>query len=97
MTHVLFIFWVNITRFAKINRDKQVAMLLVEQNATVALRYASYGYVMENGRVVIDGAASDLAANPVVQEFYLGIAPEGSEQKSFRNVKNYRRDKAWMS
>jgi branched-chain amino acid transport system ATP-binding protein len=82
---------------AKINRDKKVAMLLVEQNATVALRYASYGYVMENGRVVIDGAAPDLAANPVVQEFYLGIAPEGSEKKSFRNVKNYRRDKAWMS
>ena len=82
---------------AKINRDKQVAMLLVEQNAVVALRYASYGYVMENGRVVIDGPAGDLASDPVVQEFYLGIAPEGSEKKSFRDVKSYRRSKAWMA
>lgn len=82
---------------SKINREKQVAMLLVEQNATVALRYASYGYVMESGRVVIDGPASDLVSNPDVQELYLGISPEGSEQKSFRNVRNYRRSKAWMA
>ena len=71
-----------------------VTFLLAEQNTAVALRYADYGYILENGRVVMDGVASDLAINEDVKEFYLGFASGG--RKSFRDVKSYRRRKRWL-
>ena len=69
-----------------------LTLLIVEQNTRVALDIADYGYVMENGHIVMEGAASDLAANEDVREFYLGLNLEG-ERKSFREVKHYRRRK----
>jgi branched-chain amino acid transport system ATP-binding protein len=72
-----------------------VSFLLAEQNTMVALRYADYGFVLENGRVVMDGAARDLAANEDVKEFYLGLSSGG--RKSFRDVKHYRRRKRWLA
>lgn len=72
-----------------------VAILLVEQNAAMALDLASYGYVMENGKVVIDGKSSDLRADKDIQEFYLGLGREGT--RSYRHVKLYRRRKRWLS
>ena len=71
-----------------------VSFLLAEQNTNMALRYASHGYILENGRVVMDGAASALAANEDVKEFYLGVA--GGRRKSFRDVKHYKRRKRWL-
>ncbi len=79
----------------KLNEQEDVSFLLAEQNTNVALRYAHYGYILESGRVVMDGSASDLRENPDVKEFYLGVAEEG--QKSFRNVRSYRRRKRWLS
>ena len=67
---------------------------LAEQNTNIALRYANYGYVLENGRVVMDGEASELRENEDVKEFYLGVGGEG--RKNFRDVKNYRRRKRWL-
>jgi branched-chain amino acid transport system ATP-binding protein len=81
----------------RINREQGTAMLLVEQNARIALAAASTGYIMENGRVVINGASSTLLADPDVQRFYLGYSEEGAEQTSFRNVKHYKRRKRWLS
>jgi branched-chain amino acid transport system ATP-binding protein len=78
-----------------LNRSEGVSFLLAEQNTYMALKYARYGYILENGRVVMDGEASALAANEDVKEFYLGIA-EG-KQKSFRDLKHYKRRKRWLA
>ncbi|MGD8228103.1 MAG: ABC transporter ATP-binding protein [Desulfobacteraceae bacterium] len=80
---------------SQINREEKTAILLVEQNAIAALDVASYGYVMENGRVVLDGTASDLKENEDVKEFYLGFGAL-SERKSYRDVKHYKRRKRWL-
>lgn len=80
---------------ASLNRNEQVTFLLAEQNTTVALRYATYGYILETGRVVMDGEASQLAQNEDVKEFYLGVS--GENRRSFRDVKHYRRRKRWLS
>jgi branched-chain amino acid transport system ATP-binding protein len=81
---------------ARINAEQHVSMLLVEQNASVALAVASYGYIMENGKIVIDGAAERLAADPDVREFYLGMGGAG-EARSYRAIKHYKRRKRWLS
>ena len=78
-----------------LNQKEGVSFLLAEQNTNMALRYADYGYILENGRVVMDGIASDLASNEDVKEFYLGIA-EG-KRKSFREGKHYKRRKRWLA
>ncbi|MCP5150058.1 MAG: ABC transporter ATP-binding protein [Ectothiorhodospiraceae bacterium] len=79
----------------QLNEHEGVTFLLAEQNTTVALRYATYGYILETGRVVLDGAASVLAQNEDVKEFYLGMSAGG--RKSFRDVKHYRRRKRWLA
>ena len=79
----------------RLNEAEGVTFLLAEQNTTMALRYANYGYILENGRVVMDGEAADLAENEDVKEFYLGVS--GGGRRSFRNVKAYRRRKRWLS
>ena len=71
-----------------------MTFLLAEQNTNVALRNADYGYILESGRIVMDGPAAELAENEDVKEFYLGVAQEG--RKSFRDVKAYRRRKRWL-
>ena len=78
-----------------LNGKERVSFLLAEQNTMVALRYANYGYILENGRVVMDGRASDLASNEDVKEFYLGLSTAG--RRSFRDVKHYRRRKRWLA
>ncbi len=78
----------------QLNEKEGVTFLLAEQNTNVALRYADYGYILENGRVVLDGAADDLANNEDVKEFYLGLSTQG--RKSFREVKHYKRRKRWL-
>jgi branched-chain amino acid transport system ATP-binding protein len=78
----------------RINSELGVTILLVEQNARMALSVAQYGYVMEQGKVVLDGTAEALAANEDVKEFYLG--GHGAERKSFRNLKSYKRRKRWL-
>ncbi|QKH36041.1 ABC transporter ATP-binding protein [Achromobacter pestifer] len=78
-----------------LNQRERVSFLLAEQNTNIALRYADYGYILENGRVMMDGAASDLAQNEDVKEFYLGIS--SGERKSFRDNKFYRRRKRWLA
>ena len=78
-----------------INENEGVTFLLAEQNTNVALRYAHYGYILESGRVVMDGEAAELRENPDVKEFYLGMSEEG--RKSFRDVRSYRRRKRWLS
>lgn len=80
---------------ARLNREEGVSFLLAEQNATVALRVADYGYVLENGRVVLDGDAETLRANEDVKEFYLGLSTAG--RRSYRDVKHYRRRKRWLA
>ncbi|MEL6266675.1 MAG: ABC transporter ATP-binding protein, partial [Pseudomonadota bacterium] len=77
-----------------VNENEGVSFLLAEQNTNVALRFAHYGYILESGRVVMDGPAAELRENPDVKEFYLGMA-EG-ERKSFRDVRSYRRRKRWL-
>jgi len=79
----------------RLNKEEGVSFLLAEQNTSVALRYASYGYILENGRIVMDGDADKLASNEDVKEFYLGMA--AGERKSFRDVKHYRRRKRWLA
>jgi len=79
----------------KVNEQEGVTFLLAEQNTNVALRYAHYGYILENGRVVMDGPAAELRENPDVKEFYLGMSDEG--RKSFRDVRSYRRRKRWLA
>jgi branched-chain amino acid transport system ATP-binding protein len=78
-----------------LNQKEKVTFLLAEQNTHMALKYADYGYIMESGRVVMDGAASDLANNADVKEFYLGVG--GDERKSFKDVKSYKRRKRWLA
>jgi branched-chain amino acid transport system ATP-binding protein len=77
-----------------LNSKEGVSFLLAEQNTNMALKYASHGYILENGRVVMDGEARVLASNEDVKEFYLGVA--GDKRKSFRDVKHYRRRKRWL-
>jgi len=79
----------------KINQDQKAGILLVEQNAEAALNLAEYGYVMENGRIVLDGASEKLKDNEDIKEFYLGLSELGG-RKSFREVKHYKRRKRWL-
>jgi branched-chain amino acid transport system ATP-binding protein len=78
-----------------INTKERVSFLLAEQNTNVALRYASYGYILESGRVVMDGESTSLRENEDVKEFYLGVG--GGDRKSFRDVKSYKRRKRWLA
>jgi branched-chain amino acid transport system ATP-binding protein len=80
----------------RMNREEQMAILLAEQNAAMALRVVQYGYVMENGRIVLDGEAKMLRENEDVKEFYLGLTGVG-QRRSYRDVKHYRRRKRWLS
>ena len=79
----------------ELNQKERVSFLLAEQNTNIALRYADYGYILENGRVVMDGEAKRLRDNEDVKEFYLGLSTAG--RKSFRDIKFYRRRKRWLS
>ncbi len=79
----------------RLNQEEKVSILLAEQNASMALRYADYGYVLENGRVVFDDTAEVLSDNEDIKEFYLGLNASG--RKSYRDVKFYRRRKRWLS
>jgi branched-chain amino acid transport system ATP-binding protein len=78
-----------------LNQREKVSFLIAEQNTMVALRFADFGYILENGRVVMEGAAKELAANEDVKEFYLGLSSAG--RKSFRDVKSYKRRKRWLA
>jgi len=80
----------------RLNEEQGVTILLVEQNAALALEYADFGYVMENGSIVMEGEAESLRTNSDIQEFYLGMS-EGGERKSYRDVKTYRRRNRWLS
>ena len=79
----------------RLNAQEGMSILLAEQKTKMALRYAHYGYILENGRIVMDGSAASLRQNDDVKEFYLGLAATG--QKSYRDVKHYRRRKRWLS
>ena len=79
----------------RLNADQGLSVLLAEQNTNMALKYATYGYILENGRIVMDGAARALRENEDVAEFYLGIG--GGNRKSFRDVKSYKRRKRWLA
>ena len=79
----------------RLNEDEKVTFLLAEQNTNMALRYSRYGYILENGRVVMDGDAQTLLGNEDIKEFYLGSS--GGDQHNFRNMKQYRRRKRWLS
>lgn len=83
------------TIMKSLNESEGVSFLLAEQNANLALKYSNYGYILENGRVVLDGAAATLSENEDVKEFYLGVA-EG-KRKSFRDGKHYKRRKRWLA
>ena len=78
-----------------LNAKEGVSFLLAEQNTNIALRYATYGYILETGRVVMDGEAKALRENEDVKEFYLGVS--GGDRKSFRDVKSYKRRKRWLA
>jgi branched-chain amino acid transport system ATP-binding protein len=79
----------------KLNEEQGVSFLLAEQNTNVALRFAKYGYILESGRIVLDGEATALRENEDVKEFYLGVGGEG--RKSFKDVKHYKRRKRWLA
>ena len=79
----------------RLNTDEGVTFLLAEQNTNMALKYATYGYILENGRIVMDGEAQTLSENEDVKEFYLGLS--SGERKSYRDVKHYRRRKRWLA
>ena len=79
----------------ELNEKEGVSFLLAEQNTNIALRYAHYGYILENGRIVLDGEAAALRENQDVKEFYLGVS--GGDRKSFRDVKHYKRRKRWLA
>jgi branched-chain amino acid transport system ATP-binding protein len=79
----------------KLNAEQKVSFLLAEQNTNMALRFAHYGYILENGRVVLDGSADELRQNEDVKEFYLGLSAAG--RKSYREVKHYKRRKRWLA
>ena len=78
-----------------LNEKEGVSFLLAEQNTNVALRFAHQGYIMESGRIVMEGPAAELRENPDVKEFYLGMSDDG--RKSFRDVRSYRRRKRWLA
>ena len=78
----------------RLNAEQGLSVLLAEQNTNMALKYANYGYILENGRVVMDGEAKSLRENEDVREFYLGIG--GGDRRSFRDVKSYKRRKRWL-
>jgi branched-chain amino acid transport system ATP-binding protein len=80
----------------RISREEATSILLVEQNARMALSFSGYGYIMENGKIVLDGPSQKLSDNEDVKEFYLGLTKVGA-QKSYRNVKHYKRRKRWLS
>ena len=80
----------------RLNQQEKLTVLLVEQNATLALRIADHGYVMENGRIVLEGTGDSLRENPDIKEFYLGLTEVGA-RKSYRDVKHYKRRKRWLS
>jgi branched-chain amino acid transport system ATP-binding protein len=80
----------------RLNREEKLTVLLVEQNASLALDVAEHGYVMENGRIVLDGSAETLRENADIREFYLGLTEVGA-RKSYRDVKHYKRRKRWLS
>jgi branched-chain amino acid transport system ATP-binding protein len=80
---------------SRLNSDENVGFLVAEQNTNIALRYADYGYILENGRVVMDGAAAELRSNEDVKEFYLGLSASG--RKNYRDIKHYRRRKRWLA
>ena len=80
----------------RLNREQKLTVLLVEQNATLALTIAEHGYVMENGRIVLEGSAAALRDNADIKEFYLGLTEVGA-RKSYRDVKHYKRRKRWLS
>lgn len=79
----------------KINEEQGATIVLVEQNANMALQIAHYGYVMENGKIVMEGKAEELVENPDIKEFYLGMAASG-DMRAYRDVKSYRRRKRWL-
>jgi branched-chain amino acid transport system ATP-binding protein len=79
----------------RLNKEERVSFLLAEQNATIALKYADHGYILENGRIVLDGEGGKLRDNADVREFYLGLGSAG--RRSFRDVKHYRRRKRWLA
>lgn len=79
----------------KLNEEQGVSFLLAEQNTNIALRYAKYGYILESGRIVLDGEAQSLRENEDVKEFYLGVGGEG--RRSFKDVKHYKRRKRWLA
>jgi branched-chain amino acid transport system ATP-binding protein len=79
----------------RLNCEANVSFLVAEQNTAIALRFAEYGYILENGRVVLDGTRQSLAANEDVKEFYLGIA--AGSRRNFRDAKHYRRRKRWLA
>ena len=80
----------------RLNREENISILLVEQNAKLALSVAPYAYVMENGRIVMDDTAEKLRENPDIKDFYLGLTDVGG-RKSFRDVKHYKRRKRWLT
>jgi branched-chain amino acid transport system ATP-binding protein len=82
-------------RIRALNQELATTVLVVEQNARRALEIADHAYIMENGRIVLEGPAAELASNPDVQEFYLGLS-EGGARKSYRDVKHYKRRKRWL-
>jgi len=79
----------------RLNEEEKISMLLVEQNARIALQIAQYGYVLENGRVVLDGPSPKLRDNEDIKEFYLGLSQVG-ERKSYKAIKHYKRRKRWL-
>lgn len=78
-----------------INTEMKTTILVVEQNANIALKISDYAYIMESGKIVLEGASKELQNNPDVKEFYMGIT-QGGGRKSFKNVKSYKRRKRWM-
>jgi branched-chain amino acid transport system ATP-binding protein len=85
------------TIIARINRERGASMLLVEQNAAIAFAVSHYAYIMETGKIVIDGPVERLMRDQDVREFYLGMREGGGDHKSFRDVKHYKRRKRWLS
>jgi branched-chain amino acid transport system ATP-binding protein len=80
----------------RINREEKTSILLIEQNARLALNFSKYGYIMENGKIVLDGLCYSLMENEDVKEFYLGLS-DATQKKSYAQVKHYKRRKRWLS
>lgn len=79
----------------QVNDQEKTSIILVEQNANISLEIADYGYILENGKIVLDGSAEKMKANEDIKEFYLGLSELG-KRKSYRDVKHYRRRKRWV-